>query len=359
MAIDIKDIIIVINTVFCCGCVNDHEVTNNFIDAEVYRESIFTRFPEDNDTVDINELYVIHNPYNNSGEQRFKGAMHNHTENSVSIDGFKSAPTEWIVKKYRDDGKFDFISITDHNYVTPNPEVDGIIWMGSSVEDTDLSTDGHHLVVYNLPDGYQYRKISDNINEQIDYYHSIGAIVNYAHPNWDQQYQTDEKISKLIKVDFVEVFNAGEEQGIRVYNAMLLKGPIGAFATDDFHYNPETFEANTYFNKSYLIVYGHHKEQNSIWNDILHGRYYASCGAVMEISYNNTIITVSSDCASTIEFHGVSSDFMPKDVVIASEHNVTVSSYTIDGTQPVVWALVKNENGSAISQAFHIKKISE
>ena len=56
--------------------------------------------------------------------------MHAHSTNSDGAD----SPTvvgEW----YRDNG-YDFYAITDHNFLTPDPGVADILWVGASEEDS-------------------------------------------------------------------------------------------------------------------------------------------------------------------------------------------------------------------------------
>lgn len=348
--------------IFSTSCTDDEQLefeTYRILTQEEYNASKFNRFPTQNDTISINnQTYIIANPYFDSGTLRLKGAIHNHTENSAVVDGYLSGKSpQWTCEKYRDEAGYDFISITDHNFVSDVPEVRDIVWMGPSLEDTNMTPEGHHLIVYNLPEGYQYHYISDDINEQIEYYHSLGALVSYAHADWGAQYQPDEKILTVQQLDFVEVFN-GDAGSIRAYNSMLLKGPVGALGTDDFHYNPDRFEANKYFDKSYIIVYGHRKERKAIWDDILRGHFYASSGATMEISYSNGTIEVVTDTPSLIEIHGVDLRHPTKEVVLDYIKDSYCHSYTIDLAQPVIWVRITNPTGQAISQAFHIKKLA-
>lgn len=341
------------------SCTTDSQIDEAlFLAQEEYRAAKFARYPDQNDTlISRGTSMVVSNPYYDSGLLRLKGAMHNHTENSASVDGYLSGGTpKWTCEKYRDEAGYDFISITDHNFMSTVPEVRDIVWMGPSLEDTNTDANGHHLIVYNLPEGYQFHFISNDINEQIDYYHSLGAFVSYAHADWRPQYQPDEKIISVRQLDFVEVFNNGDGS-IRAYNSMLLKGPVMALGTDDFHYNPERYEANKYFNKSYIIVYGHKKERKAIWDDILRGHFYASTGARMEITYADGTIEVTTDKPSIIEFHGVDPQHPTADVILETSKDIFDATYHIDGSQPVIWAKISNSDGEAISQAFHVKKI--
>lgn len=349
------------------GC-DDQDKVNQImeIDAEFY-ESAFSVYPQLNDTINVAESMsgtatnslnriVIHNPYKNKASLSLKGAMHNHTENSAHIDGYKSGTPKWTAEKFRDEGGFDFYTITDHNYVTPDPQVDGIVWMGAAVEDTKLDNDGQHLVIYNLPDGYEFRDINSDINTLVAHYHSLGALVSYAHPDWPRQFQQQEKIEAIKRIDFVEVFNC-QDGSIRAYNTLLKKGPVGAFGTDDFHYNPSAYSENKYFDKSYIIVHAKAKAREEIWDAILQGAFYASTGARMDITSLRNIVTVRTQKPSTIEFLAVNTKKAADNITLKQETDTYESDYTIDGKNTIIWIKVSNDDGQAISQAIRVKHL--
>ena len=298
--------------------------------------------------------YYLLNPYKNRGALSLKGGMHIHTSNSAAVDGYPSGTPEWTAIKYRDEGGFDFYTITDHNYNTPDPKVDGIIWMGNAIEDTKIESSGHHLVIYNIPEDYEFQFISDDINEQIDYYHSIGALVSYAHPDWGSQYQSDDKVLSVRNADFVEVLN-NHDGSIRAYNVLSTHYRIGAFATDDFHFNTSKPNPGKSFNTGFLIVYAHKKTKKSIWRAIIDGCYYASSGAKIDITCVNGIIKITSEIPTNFEIRAINPHDIRGNQVVYSKDKTSLFEYEINPTYPVFWIMATNEQGTAVSQTFYIK----
>ena len=106
------------------------KIIDDEIEAKVGKVSI-----SDNDSFcRYNKKIKVYNPYKDHPSNQYKGQMHCHTTNS---DG-GLAPSS-VVAKYVGYG-YDFMTITDHNYITPNPSPEAdIVWMGDSYEDTHNS----------------------------------------------------------------------------------------------------------------------------------------------------------------------------------------------------------------------------
>lgn len=305
------------------------------------------------DTIKIQDNYVIiQNPYKNKGVLELKGALHNHTDNSLPIDGYGSGDPYRIGCKFRDEGNFDFYTITDHNVVTGDPGVDGIVWLGNAVEDTKNS---QHLCVYNLPYGYPYKNKGDDIHDLISYYQKIGAVVSYAHPDWDAQLQSNEKISTVNDVIFVEALNSAEGGSMRAYNILLSKGEnVYCVGVDDYHYNTSWTDPDMCFDKSFVIAYSDAKEYHSIWKSLLAGCFYASKGAKMDICCEEGVITVKTSVESDIDVIGVNVNYPEYGRVVYSVKSSNLLVYEINEREPVVWVRVSNVHGLAYSQAFKI-----
>jgi hypothetical protein len=300
----------------------------------------------------VNNELIIFNPYKNKGKLVLKGSMHNHTDNSLPVDGYGSgAPTATAIK-FRDAGGFDFYTFTDHNYVTGDPQVQGIVWMGQSIEDTQSA---HHLCVYNLPVDYEFIDKGDDINTQIRHYHSIGAFVSYAHPDWEAQIQSNDKILSVDDMDFVEIVN-GQSGSERAFNLLLSKGTVFGFGVDDYHYNPAWENPDMYFNKGYIVAFADFKEKKSIWKALLSGCFYASSGASMDIKCENGLISVFTEQSSIIEFIG-KNDLNPAEGKILKIADDGINtSYQITGNEGYIWVRLHNSNGRAYSQAFIIRE---
>lgn len=325
------------------------------IEAEYVPSNNYTRKIFDTDTVCINDQYYeIVNPYKQGGRNVVKGSLHNHTKNSKSVDGFGSGELKNVAKKIRDEGGYDFYCFTDHNYVSGDVGESNIIWMGKSVEDTGSN---HHIVVYNLPHNYKYHFISEDINTQIDYYHSIGAVVSYAHPDWHVQYQSNEKISSVVDADFVEVYNTVEGGSVRAYNILMQRTPILALGVDDYHSQSDWPNPNQYLNGSFIYVFTDTINKDSLWGAILKGNFYASTGAKFRIRITDNSILVETDRVSSIYYNSPSKSILGESDVLYADTNTMRSKYKLTGQESMIWISVVNEDGEAISNPFRITKI--
>lgn len=234
------------------------------------------------------QKYLFYNPHKNKGILHLKGSIHNNTDNSFGIDGYPSGDCYLTASKFRDDGNYDFYTYTDHNFVTKDPKVDWITWIGNSVEDTRLE---QHLCIYNLPDDYEYIDYGSNLQEIIDYYTSFGAYVSYAHPDWDAQYQSNEKIYSLNNIHFVEVLNPDSGGSERAFAIMQnINSFVYAVGVDDYHYSSTWSEPNQFFNKACIYAYPQENSKESIWNALLSGCFYASKGAMMNIDCDSSLV---------------------------------------------------------------------
>jgi hypothetical protein len=339
-------VFIIVYAVIILSCSKKDDAKTNYSEVDIPINKIELLNGVNNiDTID-NKL-LIFNPYKNKGKLALKGSMHNHTDNSISIDGYASGDPVATAIKFRDIGGFDFYTYTDHNFVTRDPQASGIVWMGKSVEDTQF---GHHLCIYNLPANYEFINAGDDINSQISYYHGIGAFVSYAHPDWHDQIQSDSKILSTNDIDFVEIINSDISE--RAFNLLLSKNIVFGFGVDDYHYNSTWKDPDMLFNKGYIIAFADFKEKKSIWKAILTGCFYASNGARMDISCKNGEITVIAEKTSKIDFIGKNEQNLSVCKILKSVDATLSASYVITGDESYVWVCLANSDGMAYSQAF-------
>ncbi|MBU4496163.1 MAG: hypothetical protein KJ874_12810 [Acidobacteria bacterium] len=125
----------------------------------------------------------------------FKGNLHTHTTNS---DG-DTEPTE-VIRWYRDHG-YHFLSITDHNLITPVDrysewETDTFILISGN-EISDRSEDKPiHLLALGLreksvgPAGGA--TVAETLQNTVDAIHAGGAVPVMAHPNFGWAYGAEE-----------------------------------------------------------------------------------------------------------------------------------------------------------------------
>lgn len=325
--------------------------TNPIVENPIIEKPIINQ-PVNPDSVLDPEVTKYYNPYFNLGKLTLKGSMHVHTDNSLPIDGYKSGDPKWVAEKLRDEGNYDFFAITDHNYITEDPKVGGIVWMGYAIEDTSPNV---HVTAYNLPNKV-YVPTKNDISDKVDYYKSIGAYTNLCHPNWPRTIITESMISNASTPNFVEVMspNLGEENHrildlIRYQNKIIF-----GFGVDDFHYNASWKDPNTYFNKAWIVVFTDVKEKNAIWEALLKGSFYVSNGPSIDVNFRDDQLKVYTDLTSEITFMGGTKD--GKTVKLEVVKNVLMASYTFTSQLNWLRAEVKNAKGLAYTQAIQLKK---
>jgi hypothetical protein len=307
------------------------------------------KYNQNYDTLSFNGVkYILYNPYKNSGNLNLKGAMHVHSENSSPIDGYwSSRDPKWVGEKMRDEGGYDFYTITDHNYITNDPKVSDIVWMGQSVEDTKIN---QHIIAYNLPFD-NYVNVGEDMLNVLDYYKDIGAYTSLAHPNWLPVYISDEAVHEISKVTFMEVVNQ-DDKGHRALDILTTKKSMTfALGVDDFHYNTSWSDPNMLFKKGWIIAFAEEKEKESIWKSLLHGAFYVTTGPEINIKFEQGVFRLSTNEMSKITFIGLSRN---GDRITEYSNNVTENSY--DWNDDLVWlrAEILNSKGIAFTQSIQL-----
>jgi hypothetical protein len=254
--------------------------------------------------------YKLNNPYSHGGSLHLKGQLHCHSTNSDGLD----TPTA-VVTAYKNLG-YGFITITDHNYVTPNPGVSGITWIGDSVEETLY----RHIVAYNVQNHYS----SPNVQDVITYHRNKSEMTSIAHPMWDwASYFIDKnEINQYYDYNFIEVYNGitlGENE--TTWDASLSLGnKTFATATDDYH------RVDYGINLGWVVVYTDVNSKDAILQSLRNGNFYASTGNDVVLTLSGNIITASSTNSSLIEFIG-------RDGRVLYSSTGTSANYTIKGDE--------------------------
>lgn len=332
-----------------------------------------------------NKTIILFNPYKDRPVNAYKGQLHCHTTNS---DGSDSPAA--VVAKYLAAG-YDFITITDHNYVTPDPGVAGIVWMGKSYEDTHNSAGYQHMNVYNAAAVYNYVSMYQTSNTPamlVDHFVKNGSsILSYNHPEYPPVYASDATLEGLPGgISIVEVFNGTIQTLIgsvasvgdlpseayygdmydctgngkryintsttyasptwtettptanpngnldRGFRIMLDAGKkVFCNAVDDYH------RGDNMFDRGWMVAFASEKTQASIWNALLNGCSYASAGVTLtDIQCKEGVLSLQiADGASAVTtFYGEGNE------VLASVSGAS-ASYQIKGTEKYVRAMVQ------------------
>ena len=291
-----------------------------------------------------------------------KGNLHGHTSNSDS----QISPKEYM-EKYRD-ANYDFAAITDHDnyenaqfvpeyasYPTMDPNVEGIIFMGPSYEDSSPS---QHINIFKVSDflGFKGRR---SINQVLNKASKKGLICSLNHPNWHSQYLSDETILGIKEpLLFVEVWNGTMSSDVndneeaenawsnscRAWDLLLSSGHIVyAIATDDFHIIPP-YPDNHFFRKGYVEVYSKGRTAEDIWTALEYGQFVACNGLSRDNSINITTISCKNLMYHVEVENPCDIFFIGENGIVLQEDLATTSAtYYVKGTEKYVRCSVKNE----------------
>jgi len=245
----------------------------------------------------------------------YKGQLHSHTINGDGVN----TPTALMIA-YRDAG-YDFVVVTDHDYLTPDPGVSGILHI-KGVEET--ATEGHILSIN--PTSQKTQVVAQDI---IDAIISDDAIPSMAHPNFSSINWTDVELEAIDGYFFIEVFNcevSPNENAENKWDTLLTKY-IRAFsiAVDDCH-----DVAGSCFNKGWVYTFADNLTTGDIVDALKRGNFYSSTGPTLSISVSKRTITATSDSLSTITWIGSGGN------TLRSTSNVTSDSYTVAGDEVYV-----------------------
>lgn len=340
-----------------CG-MEAFQQTNEFLPASVtaiytYGNQYLFSF---SDGTTAKALRSYYNPYSTSGSVRLKGQLHCHTTNSK--DGTLT-PTQ-LAERFKRAG-YDFFTITDHDYITPEPEGNELIWLCNSYE----STKSHHLCIYNATKVLPGNK---SIKEVIDYHlRNKNTIIGLPHPNDPRTYVTDEEVINLCgDVTFVDVYNGTMnsflgQNGPRAWDLLLSNGHrVFATAVDDFH-------SENHIKLGWVEVLSQSRDPKDIMDALLKGAFFAKNGAsivggkleeyaknnpnILSVEFNDNILTVRNDNPKAItRFYGNGGVQLGEDVVGET------AVYAIKGNEKYVRAVVDVNGYKSWAQPVFIQK---
>jgi len=258
----------------------------------------------------------------------YRGQMHCHTTNS---DGAQDPAT--VVRTYKDAG-YDFVAVTDHNRVTTDPGVPGILL----IPGIEQAPEGKHLNRIGASGS-----LSGGVQEVIDRTLAEDGFVFLNHPNWPGGYPAD---PNWTDADFA---NAHAFYGIEVWNSLVApnsnaEGRIDTLlsqqrrlflmATDDCH-NITSTACKT----GSTWVFADRLEPEEILRNLKSGNFYASNGArISALSVAGQTITLTTDQAGTIDFIAAGGR------VVKSASKALSASYTAMGDETYIRARVTRDS---------------
>lgn len=310
--------------------------------------------------MDGHKFHRCYNPYKFGGNNTYTGQLHCHTW-GASLYG---TPDE-IVSAHKNNG-YDFMTITDYSYASdfhtdgkashPNNIPDDFVWLFDSME-VSIPAEGNysikHMCHYNLENAVLYNSYA-TIQEVSDNAKEIGGFTSLAHPMWSGTYYMPIQIQRTIKsgLRFCEVYNGATD---KAGSGQYPSGKIEDFAWETLLDNGVitwgigVSDAHTRDNideikDGCVKVFANSLNRNEIIKNLCMGNFYVSTRVDVEIagiSFENGVITVNVGENATVVFKKETG-------VVVKEESGTSVSYTMDGTEKYVRAMVTFENGERV-----------
>lgn len=224
----------------------------------------------------------------------YKGNTHTHTKNS---DG-DSVPED-VVKWYADH-KYNFLFITDHEYITPVAPLNErfgkpgefVVFQAQEVTDS-FEKKPQHVNGLGISRVCQPARSAvssaANIQANVDCIRAAGGVPQINHPNFGWAL-TAAEIGKVKKVNLIEIYNGhplvnnlgggGSPAAEEIWDTLLTAGMrIFGIADDDSHYFKRLGDRSAPTpGQAWIWVLAPELSQSAILSSIEKGDFYASTG---------------------------------------------------------------------------------
>jgi hypothetical protein len=269
--------------------------------------------------------FIVTNPYVvRSGS--YKGQLHCHSINSDGAD----SPTA-VVTAYKNAG-YDFISITDHNYLTTDPGVSGILY----IQGVEQSVTGCR---YHMTQSWAASVKTADGQPLIDELLDDDAIVTVCHPNWASLPLAQTLMDRLDGLHAVEIYNQNVGPNSNAedkWDLLLTEGmKILGIAVDDCH-----DVSGATFNKGWIVVFADSLTSANVREAVDKGNFYATTGPTLSIIQSGNTLTVTTGESATIEWIGKSG------TILRTAAGATSDSYTIMGDELYVRIRITRDSDS-------------
>jgi hypothetical protein len=221
--------------------------------------------------------------------------------------------------------QYDFISITDHDYITPDPGVSGVVFI-VGIEETANTNGPSHSTAYDVTD---QTGTAATIQTVTNFHYLKGRLVSIAHPELPA---IDVPIATLISFSsyqFLEVYNGLDYEGVdptygeTSWDAVLSSGKhVFGIAVDDNHGND--------YNKGWVVVYANNRTKADILAALLAGNFYATNGNDIGTKRTGSLICAGSSWNSTFTFIGQNG------AILKTVTNVRYATYDLAGGETYV-----------------------
>lgn len=300
----------------------------------------------------------------------YKGNTHTHTINS---DG-DSTPEE-VVKWYRDNS-YNFLFITDHEFITPVDPLNKLfgkngeflVIQGQEITDR-LDGKPYHINALNIPNVIMPQRgktVTENLQQNIDRVRSAGGIPQLNHPNFGWAL-TATDIRQVQRIMLIEVYNGhplvnnlgggGSPGTEKIWDAILTSGKlIYGIASDDSHYFKRLGDHTAPTpGQAWVVVRAENLTPNALLSAMEHGDFYASTGVELSdyrISRRGITISIREEKSSKYTVHFIGRGGRILKTVITNP-----AVYNYRGNESYVRAKIIESNGKlAWTQPIIIKK---
>jgi hypothetical protein len=295
-------------------------------------------------------------PQRDSG-QWFKGNLHAHTVNS---DGDSSPDV--VVRWYKERG-YDFLSLTDHNFVSPTDGLNGVFGAVGKflMVPGEEVTSGHEgapihvnaFDVRSLIEPANGDSVVDTIQQNVDRIRAANAVPSVNHPNFRWAISTDDLL-RVSNLKLFEVYNGhptvnnhggGGRPGLEeMWDTLLTAGrEVYGIAVDDAHVFKTLGQQYSNPGRGWVMVKAEQLSVGALMDALERGKFYASTGVVLDdverLSDGLRLrLPDSSDTRFTTEFIGANGELLSRTLDATPE-------YRLGPGQPYVRALVTDSNG--------------
>jgi len=291
-------------------------------------------------------MTALLNPFARPGRW-FRGVFHCHTTNS---DGARSV--ESVIAWYAEQG-YDFLSITDHNQLTPVPRPRGdqpLLVPGTEVDAGRAQLgEAFHIVGVGLRSMIEIPRdaaIRHGLAPQdvVNTLGRAGAVVFVAHPYWSGLVADD--LLRLDGIAGIEVFNANTEVDVgKGYSGVhwddcLSRGKLllGA-ANDDAHWRMPDY------GRAWTLLRAETLTPESVVEGLRNGAFYASTGAAfVDVSFNGAAVTVRAAPPGAAEIRFIS-DRRWGQRIVADGAPLETATYALRGREKYVRVEMTSPSG--------------
>lgn len=249
----------------------------------------------------------------------YKGQLHCHTTNSDGLNSPKD-----LANEYRKSG-YDFLSITDHDVLTTDPNVVYLTFIPGIEETSRAGELVSHVAVYDVT---TQTETTATVEEIMTFHTNNGSLVSAAHPELSNIPIPTSTLISATGYGFIEVWNAlveGQESGETSWDAVLSAGKkVWGIAVDDCH----NFVANG--NRAWVVVYAKSNTKEDFLSALQAGNFYATTGNDIATHKDGNTITAISSYASNFEF------ISDNGVVVKTVNNTRKAEYNLTGSETYV-----------------------